>query len=98
MDYLSDPTLFCFTSLRQIEYSYTYDPAGRIVNVNAPGKTTVYTYDDAGNRQTMSETYTSLQPSGFVDPVSQNPVQYMIKKSEYIYSDTNQLLQIHVYK
>jgi RHS repeat-associated protein len=74
--------------------TYVYDPAGRITRVEAPGKTSVYTYDDTGNRQTLSETYTSPQPSGYVDPVSQQPVEYMIKKSEYFYSDTNELLEL----
>ncbi|MBO8173610.1 MAG: RHS repeat protein [Bacillaceae bacterium] len=73
--------------------TYAYDPAGRVLKVEAPGKTTVYTYDDAGNRETMMETYTSPQLSGYVDPVSQEAVSYMVKKSEYFYSDINELIK-----
>lgn len=44
--------------------TYTYDAAGRVLKVEAPGKTTVYAYDKAGNRLSQNETYTSAQPSG----------------------------------
>ena len=46
---------------------YTYDKAGRVLRVAAPGKLTVYAYDSAGNRVSQNETYTSQQPSGYVD-------------------------------
>jgi RHS repeat-associated protein len=74
--------------------SYVYDKAGRIIKVEAPGKTTIYGYDQAGNRQSMHETYTSAQPSGYTDPATQQTVQYSIKKSEYIYTNTNTLLKL----
>ena len=74
--------------------NYDYDPAGRVVKVEMPGKTTVYTYDNAGNRQSMNETYTSLQPSSYIEQTTNEPVQYSIKKSEYVYSNTNTLLEI----
>ncbi|WP_179233010.1 RHS repeat-associated core domain-containing protein [Paenibacillus rigui] len=75
-------------------YSYTYDAAGRIAKVEAPGKTTVYAYDGSGNRQTLNETYTSVQPSGYFDPNTKVEVQYKVKKSEYVYSNTNELLKL----
>ncbi|TBL71232.1 polymorphic toxin type 30 domain-containing protein [Paenibacillus thalictri] len=74
--------------------NYSYDAAGRIEKVEAPGKTTVYGYDRAGNRQSQQETYTSTQPSGYNDPGTQAEVQYMVKKSEYVYSAANELLQL----
>ncbi|MFE5319172.1 RHS repeat-associated core domain-containing protein [Paenibacillus sp. NPDC056579] len=73
---------------------YIYDAAGRIAKVEAPGKTSFYVYDHAGNRQTLNETYTSLQPSGYKEPNSQVEVQYKVKKSEYVYSNTNELLKL----
>lgn len=74
--------------------NYSYDAAGRIERVEAPGKTTVFAYDRAGNRQSLSETYTSEQPSGYIDPMDKTEVQYMVKKSEYVYSNTNELMQL----
>nr|WP_275984165.1 RHS repeat-associated core domain-containing protein [Paenibacillus hamazuiensis] len=74
--------------------NYTYDASGRIEKVEAPGKTTLYTYDRSGNRQTLNETYTSVQPSGFMDPNTKAEVQYKLKKSEYVYSSTNELLKL----
>ncbi|MFZ5968694.1 MAG: RHS repeat-associated core domain-containing protein [Bacillota bacterium] len=74
--------------------TYTYDPAGRVLSVEAPGKTTVYAYDHAGNRQSMSETYTSDQPSGYIDQATKLPVQYILKKTEYIYANTNTIRKL----
>jgi RHS repeat-associated protein len=74
--------------------NYTYDAVGRIEKVEAPGKTTVYAYDRSGNRQTLNETYTSAQPSGYVEPNSKVEVKYQVKKSEYVYSNTNELLRL----
>ncbi|CAG7658638.1 RHS repeat-associated core domain-containing protein [Paenibacillus allorhizosphaerae] len=74
--------------------NYSYDAAGRIEKVEAPGKTTVYTYDHAGNRQSFSETYTSAQPSSYIDPNDKTELKYTIKKSEYVYSNANELLQL----
>jgi RHS repeat-associated protein len=73
---------------------YTYDEVGRILRVDAPGRTTAYAYDRAGNRQSLMETYTSAQPSGYVDPGTKQEVTYRVKKSEYVYSPTNQLLKL----
>lgn len=74
--------------------SYSYDGAGRIRKVEAPGKTTVYTYDNNGNRESLLETYTSEQMSGFVDPGSEAEAKYIIKKSEYIYSNAGELTKL----
>ncbi|THF72581.1 RHS repeat-associated core domain-containing protein, partial [Cohnella fermenti] len=74
--------------------SYSYDNAGRIQKVEAPGKTTVYTYDNNGNRESLLETYTSEQASGFVDPGSNAEVKYLIKKSEYVYSNAGELMKL----
>jgi RHS repeat-associated protein len=74
--------------------NYTYDAAGRILKVEAPGKTSVYGYDGSGNRQSFNETYTSQQPSGYINPMNGQDVTYAIKKSEYIYSSSNQLLKL----
>ncbi len=73
--------------------NYSYDASGRIKKVESPGKTTVYTYDRAGNRQSQVETYTSAQPSGYTDVVNNQQIQYSIKKSEYVYSNANELLK-----
>lgn len=73
---------------------YRYDATGRILEVDAPGKTTVYAYDGAGNRQSMHETYTSEQPSSYVDPNTKQPLPYILKKSEYVYTNANQLLKL----
>lgn len=73
---------------------YTYDEAGRVLKIEAPGKTTIYIYDKAGNRQSQTETYTSVQPSGYIDQITQTQVQYKQKKSEYIYSSANMLLKL----
>lgn len=72
---------------------YIYDPAGRVLKVEAPGKTTVYSYDGAGNRQTQAETYTSAQPTGYIDEASAKDVQYILKKTDYAYSNANKLLK-----
>ena len=74
--------------------TYTYDAAGRVLKVEAPGKTTVYAYDKAGNRLSQNETYTSVQPSGTIDEASGNEIQYILRKSEYVYSNTNRLLKL----
>ncbi|MCB8818802.1 RHS repeat-associated core domain-containing protein [Desulfosporosinus shakirovi] len=74
--------------------TYSYDGNGRIQQVNGPGKTTVYTYDEAGNRQSMDETYTSDQSSGYADQANQADIKYAIKHSDYVYSDTNTLMQL----
>lgn len=74
--------------------NYAYDEAGRVQKVEAPGKTTVYAYDKNGNRISLLETYTSEQPSGYVDPNSKAEVKYIVKKSEYVYSAVGELLQL----
>lgn len=73
---------------------YTYDADGRIVKVEAPGMTTLYAYDKGGNRQSSHETYTSAQPSGYTDPSSGTAVDYLVKKSEYMYSGANVIQQL----
>jgi RHS repeat-associated protein len=73
---------------------YTYDAAGRITRVEAPGKTTAYAYDDAGNRQSLQETYTSDQPSGYTEPNSGVETAYRIRKSEYLYAKDNRLQKL----
>ena len=73
---------------------YEYDKAGRIIKVATPGKTTVYSYDKAGNRVSQNETYISLQPSDYVDEATGKEIQYILKKSDYTYSNTNQLLKL----
>ncbi|SFF40269.1 intein C-terminal splicing region/intein N-terminal splicing region/RHS repeat-associated core domain-containing protein [Paenibacillus algorifonticola] len=74
--------------------NYGYDEVGRIVKAEAPGKTTVFTYDRSGNRQSMLETYTSEQPTGYTDPISKAELTYIVKRSEYMYSNANELLQL----
>ncbi|KQN96006.1 RHS repeat-associated core domain-containing protein [Paenibacillus sp. Leaf72] len=74
--------------------NYGYDEVGRIVKAEAPGKTTVFTYDRSGNRQSMLETYTSEQPTGYTDPISKAELTYIVKRSEYLYSNANELLQL----
>ncbi|EMS70409.1 RHS repeat-associated core domain-containing protein [Ruminiclostridium cellobioparum] len=73
---------------------YEYDKAGRIIKVATPGKTTVYSYDKAGNRVSQNETYISLQPSDYIDEATGKEIQYILKKSDYTYSNTNQLLKL----
>ena len=73
---------------------YTYDKAGRVLRVAAPGKLTVYAYDSAGNRVSQNETYTSQQPSGYVDGGTGKDIQYILKKSDYAYSSANLLLRL----
>jgi len=73
---------------------YTYDKAGRIQKVEAPGKTTVYTYDGAGNRISQDETYTSEQVIPAIDGTGVGEIKYIVKRSEYVYSDTNRLLKL----
>jgi len=75
-------------------YSYTYDKAGRIQKVEAPGKTTVYTYDGAGNRISQDETYTSEQVIPAIDGTGVGEIKYIVKRSEYVYSNTNRLLKL----
>jgi RHS repeat-associated protein len=74
--------------------NYTYDEDGRIQEVQMPGKTTVYAYDAAGNRISLNETYTSDQGSGYTDQASGSELKYRVKRSEYVYSDTNTLLKL----
>ncbi|HYE83327.1 MAG TPA: RHS repeat-associated core domain-containing protein [Clostridia bacterium] len=73
---------------------YTYDAAGRIEKVEAPGKTTIYSYDRSGNRLSQLETYTSEQTIGSIDGTNMEEIKYIIKKIEYVYSNTNQLLKL----
>ena len=73
---------------------YTYDKAGRVLRAAAPGKLTVYAYDSAGNRVSQNETYTSQQPSGYVDGGTGKDIQYILKKSDYAYSSANLLLRL----
>ena len=74
--------------------TYEYDKSGRILKVATPGKTTIYAYDKAGNRVSQNETYLSLQPSDYVDEATGKEIQYILKKSDYTYSNTNQLLKL----
>ncbi|WP_168121766.1 hypothetical protein [Paenibacillus sp. HB172176] len=74
--------------------NYSYDGAGRVTKVEAPGKTTVYAYNKSSNRISMHETYTSAQPSGYTDVASGEEVNYLVKKSEYLYSGANVLRQL----
>jgi len=74
--------------------NYEYDKAGRITKVTTPGKTTVYAYDNAGNRISLNETYTSLQPSEYVDETTEKEIQYILKKSDYTYSNSNTHLKL----
>ena len=74
--------------------NYTYDKAGRILKVDGPGKIDIYAYDGAGNRITANQTYKSLQPSGFVDDASGDDVQYILKKSDYTYSNAGKLVKL----
>ncbi|MBT2293586.1 RHS repeat-associated core domain-containing protein, partial [Paenibacillus albidus] len=73
---------------------YGYDEAGRLVQVETPGKTTVYAYDAANNRNSMLETYTSNQPSSYINPDTKKAVEYKLKKSQYLYSSSNQLMKL----
>ncbi len=74
--------------------NYTYDKAGRILKVEGPGKIDIYAYDGAGNRIAVNETYKSLQPSGFIDDASGKEVQYILKKTDYTYSNAGKLLKL----
>ena len=74
--------------------NYEYDKAGRITKVITPGKTTVYAYDKAGNRLSLNETYMSLQPSEYVDESTGKDIQYILKKSDYSYSNSNTLIKL----
>ena len=73
---------------------YEYDASGRVQKVTTPGKTAIYAYDKAGNRLSQNETYTSAQPTGTIDESTGNEIKYTIKKSEYVYSNTNQLVKL----
>ena len=74
--------------------NYTYDKAGRILKVDGPGKIDIYAYDGAGNRIAVNETYKSLQPSGFIDDATGNDVQYLLKKTDYTYSNAGKLIKL----
>ncbi|TNJ60675.1 hypothetical protein FE784_35630 [Paenibacillus hemerocallicola] len=43
--------------------------------------TTLYGYDRSGNRQSQQETYTSAQPSGYVDPEPRRSLRIRSKKA-----------------
>ncbi|MFC6549102.1 RHS repeat-associated core domain-containing protein [Cohnella cellulosilytica] len=73
---------------------YSYDEAGRLLQADAPGKTTLYSYDRAGNRQSQMETYTSAQPSGYVDPGTEQELSYLVKNSDYLYNASDELLRL----
>jgi len=69
---------------------YEYDPAGNPVSIytfiGSDGshdwyRLSRYTYDEAGNRVSQIETYTSAQPSGFVDSATGEEVEYILKTS-----------------
>ncbi|HWT73805.1 MAG TPA: RHS repeat-associated core domain-containing protein, partial [Mobilitalea sp.] len=72
--------------------NYKYDADGRVLQVEMPGKTTVYDYDAVGNRWSLNETYTSEQSSGYQK--NQSEVKYNVKSSEYVYSDSNMLQMV----
>jgi RHS repeat-associated protein len=74
--------------------AYTYDADGRILKEETPGRTAVYAYDNGGNRVSLNETYTSGQPTGFIDSTTGVGIQYILKKSEYVYSASNRLLKL----
>jgi RHS repeat-associated protein len=74
--------------------TYTYDSDGRILREETPGRTAVCAYDNAGNRVTLNETYTSEQPTGFIDSASEKEIKYILKKSEYVYSASNRLMKL----
>lgn len=74
--------------------SYNYDNAGRVKGISTPGKTTIYTYDKNGNRANQKETYTSMQPRGIIDEAASKEIQYILKKSIYTYTNTDQLLNL----
>jgi RHS repeat-associated core domain len=74
--------------------AYTYDNNGRIEQIVGPGKTAVYTYDNAGNRETLNESFTSDQTSGYIDEKTGTNIKYRVKSSQYVYSDTNNLLKL----
>ncbi len=73
---------------------YTYDKIGRMQKVETPGKTTVYAYDGAGNRISQDETYTSEQTIAAIEGTGISEINYIIKRSEYIYGNTNTLLKL----
>ncbi len=62
--------------------------------VETPGKTTVYAYDGAGNRISQDETYTSEQTIAAIEGTGISEINYIIKRSEYIYGNTNTLLKL----
>lgn len=74
--------------------TYTYDKDGRISKVEAPGKTSIFTYDNSSNRLGMNETYTSQQICSFKADIKTVQIQYMIKKIDYTYTNSNQLINI----
>ncbi|MEO3943964.1 RHS repeat-associated core domain-containing protein [Gorillibacterium sp. CAU 1737] len=74
--------------------TYSYDEEGRISRVVTPGKTTVYSYDGSGNRLSMQETYASEQPIEESVLFDGQAASYLLKKSDYVYSDVSQLLQL----
>ena len=77
--------------------NFKYDSDGRVTEVSAPGKLTTYFYDNSGNRQTMTETHISDQPSGYTDEAGGSEVRYRIKATQYDYSDANKLLRVTEY-
>ncbi|MEO3943956.1 RHS repeat-associated core domain-containing protein [Gorillibacterium sp. CAU 1737] len=74
--------------------TYTYDEDGRITRVVTPGKTTVYAYDGSNNRLSMQETYASEQPITELNDQDGKSADYRVKKSDYVYSDASELLQV----
>ncbi len=46
------------------------------------------------NRKSQYETYTSAQPTGYIDDNTGEDIQYITKRSEYIYTATNQIVRI----
>ncbi len=83
-----------FLSLLLCYFGYVYDEAKMILKVDGSGKIDIYAYDGAGNRIAVNETYKSLQPSGFIDDATGNDVQYILKKTDYTYSNAGKLLKL----
>ncbi|GAB6086692.1 hypothetical protein [Alkaliphilus crotonatoxidans] len=77
--------------------SYQYDSMNRLTTIIDPMDNITYSYDAVGNRETMvdeSGEYTSDQPSGYIDVVTEEAVQYRIKKSDYVYTNANKLVKL----
>lgn len=74
--------------------TYSYDGAGRVTKVEAPGKTTDYVYDKASNRKSQKEIYVSNQVSGYLDKTANSNVEYRTKCTEYEYSSSDRLTKV----